>query len=132
MSVPTGKVGHNMTLESVLGDSIQQYVITRNVPFTDRTGGTMSDNFYVTDTKRAVLSVHKSHGNGYVIVFTPDGRGKIIDDKRCIENVQQVMGTNPGFDIVYDRGAFVLDVDVNDGGPKVRKQLWDRFSHHTH
>ena len=25
------------------------------------------------------------------------------------------METTPGFDIVYDRGAYVLDVDVNDG-----------------
>ena len=25
------------------------------------------------------------------------------------------MASTPGFDIVYDRGAYVLDVDVNDG-----------------
>ena len=25
------------------------------------------------------------------------------------------MASSPGFDIVYDRGAYVLDVDVNDG-----------------
>ena len=50
-----------------------------------------------------------------MIVFTPYGRGKIINDKRCIEHVQQIMETTPGFDIVYDRGAYVLDVDVNDG-----------------
>ena len=45
-----------------------------------------------------------------MIVFTPDGRGKIINDKKCIEHVQQIMGTTPGFDIVYERGAHVLDV----------------------
>ena len=38
-----------------------------------------------------------------------------VNDKKCIEQVQQIMGTTPGFDIVYDRGAYVLDVDVNDG-----------------
>ena len=26
------------------------------------------------------------------------------------------MESTPGFDIMYDRGAHVLDVDVNDGG----------------
>ena len=51
-----------------------------------------------------------------MIMFTPDGSGKIINDKRCIEHVQQVMERTPGFDIVYDRGAYVLDGDVNDGG----------------
>ena len=38
-------------------------------------------------------------------VFTPDGRGEILNDKNCIEQVQQIMGTTPGFDTVYDRGA---------------------------
>ena len=38
-----------------------------------------------------------------MIVFAPDGRGKIINDKRCIEYVQQIMESTPGFDIVYDR-----------------------------
>ena len=50
-----------------------------------------------------------------MIVFTPDGRGKIINDKRCVEHVQQIMGTTPGFDIVDDRGSNEWDVDVNDG-----------------
>ena len=75
----------------------------------------MNVNFEVTDTKRAILSAHNGCGNGSMIVFTPDGRGKIINDTRCIERVQQIMETTPGFDIVYDRGAYVLDVDVNDG-----------------
>ena len=40
---------------------------------------------------------------------------KIVNDKKCIEQVKQIMERTPGFDIVYDRGAYVLDVDVNDG-----------------
>ena len=55
----------------------------------------------------------KGCGNGSMIVCTPDGRGKVINDKRCIEHVQQVMGTTPGFNMVYDMEAYVLDVDVN-------------------
>ena len=39
-----------------------------------------------------------------MIVFTPDGRDEIVNDKSCVEQVQQIMGTTPGFDIVYDRG----------------------------
>ena len=39
-----------------------------------------------------------------MIVFTPDGKGK----------VKQIMASTPGFDIVYDRGAYVLDIDAND------------------
>ena len=58
-SVPTEKVQHCMDLESVLGESLQNYGIKRNVPFTNRTGSTMNVNFEVTDTKRAILSVHK-------------------------------------------------------------------------
>ena len=38
-----------------------------------------------------------------------------MNDTKCIEQVKQVMASTPGFDIVYDRGAYVLDVDVNDG-----------------
>ena len=50
-----------------------------------------------------------------MIVFTFDGRGTIVNDKNFLEQVQQIMETTPGFDIVYDRVAYVLDVDVNDG-----------------
>ena len=103
-----------LNLESVLGESLQHYGIKPNVLLTNRTGSTMNVNFEVTDTKRAVLSAHEGCGNGSMIVFTPEGRGKIVNDKRCIEQVQQIMETTPGFDIVYDRGAYVLDVDVND------------------
>ena len=67
-----------------------------------------------------------------MIVFTPDGRGKIFNDKRCIEQVQQTMGTTSGFDIVYDSGTNVLDVGVNDGSQKPEKLFWNRISRHTH
>ena len=50
-----------------------------------------------------------------MIVFTPDGKGKIVNDTKSLEQVKQIMASTPGFDIVYDRGAYVLDVDVNDG-----------------
>ena len=46
-----------------------------------------------------------------MIVFAPDGKGKIVNDKNCIEQVKQIMASTPGFDIVYERGAYVLDVD---------------------
>ena len=74
-------------------NQLQYYGIKRNVPFTNRTGCTMNVNFEATDTTRAILSVHKGCGNGSMIVFTPDGRGKIINDKSCAEHVQQIMGT---------------------------------------
>ena len=67
-SVPTEKVH----LESVLGESLQHYGIKRDVLFTNGTGSTMKANFEVTDTKCAILSVHKGCGNGSMIVFTPD------------------------------------------------------------
>ena len=87
----------------------------RNVLFTNRTDSTMNVNVEVTDTKRAILSVHKGRGNGTMIVFIPDGKGKIVNDPKCIEQVKQIMASTPGFDTVYDRGVYVLDVDVNDG-----------------
>ena len=71
-SVPTEKVHYSLNLESVLGESLQHYGIKRNVLFTNRTGSTMNVNFEVTDTKRAILSVHKGCGNGSMIVFTPE------------------------------------------------------------
>ena len=49
-----------------------------------------------------------------MIVFAPDGKSQIVNDTKCIEQVKQIMENTPGFDIVYDRGAYVLDVDVND------------------
>ena len=76
-SVPKDKVQYSMNLESVLGESLQHYGIKGNVPFTNRTGSTMNVNFEVTDTKRAILSVHEGCGNGSMIVFTPDGRVKL-------------------------------------------------------
>ena len=75
----------------------------------------MNVNFEVTDTKRAILSVHTGCGNGSMIVFTPGAKGKIVNDTKFIEQVKKSWTAPPGFDIVYDRGAYVLDVDVNDG-----------------
>ena len=142
-SVPIEKVQCSMNLESVLGESLQHYGIKRNVLFTNRPGSTMNVNFDVTDTKRAILSAHKGCGNGSMILFTPDGKGKIVNDTNCIEQVKQIMASTPGFDIVYDRGAYVLDVDVNDGVyvnderqefesdsgisfPVIRKEYWEQ------
>ena len=113
-SVPTEKVQYSMNLESVLGESLQHYGIKRGVPFTNRSGSSMNVNFEVTDTKRAILSVHRGCGNGSMIVFTQDGKGKIVNDNNCVGQVKQIMESTPEFDIVYDRGAYVLDVDVND------------------
>ena len=80
-----------------------------------------------------------------MIVFTPDGKGKMVNDKTCIEQVKQTMESTPGFDMVYDKGAYVLDVDVNDGVcvsdarrkfesdsgisfPVIRTEYWERAS----
>ena len=52
----------------------------------------MKVNFEVTDTKRAILSVHNGCGIGSMIVFTPDGKGKIVNDKKCIEQVKTEHG----------------------------------------
>ena len=38
-----------------------------------------------------------------------------MNDTKCIDQVKQIMASTPGLDIVYDRRAYVLDVDVNDG-----------------
>ena len=84
-SVPTEKVQYTMNLESVLGESLQHYGIMRIVLCTNRTGSSMNVNFDVTDTKRATLSVQKGCDNGSMIVFSPDGKGKIVNDKKCIE-----------------------------------------------
>ena len=113
-SVPTEKVHYSTNLESVLGESLQHDGIKRYVLFANRTGSTMNVNFEVTDTERAILLVHKGCGNGSMIVFALDGKGQIVNDTKCIEQVKQIMENSPGFDIVYDRGAYVLDVDVND------------------
>ena len=59
--------------------------------------------------------MRKGCGNGSMIVFTPDGKGKNVNDMNCIEQVKQIMASTPRFDIVYDRGVCVLDEDVNDG-----------------
>ena len=57
--------------------------------------------------------------------------------------MKQIVASTPGFDIVYDRGAYVWDVDVNDGAyvngerqkfesdsgisfPVIRKEYWER------
>ena len=130
-----------MNLESVLGESLQRYGIKRNVLYTNRTGSTLNVNFEVTDTKRAILSVYKGCGNGSMIVFTPDGKSKIVNGTKCTDQVKQNMASTPGFGIVYDRGAVVLDVKdgvyVNDerrkfegdfgiSSPVIRKEYWER------
>ena len=102
-SIPTEKVHYNRNLESVLGESLQHCGIKHNVPFTNRTG------------RRAILSVHEGRGNGSMIVFTSDCKGIIVNDTKCGDQVIQIMASTPASDIVYDRGACVLDVDVDDG-----------------
>ena len=62
-SVPKDKVHYSMNLEGVLRESLQHYGIKRNVLFTKRIGGTVNVNVEVTDTQRAILSVHKGCGN---------------------------------------------------------------------
>ena len=71
------------------------------------------------------------------------GKGTTVNDTKCIEQVILIMANTPGFDIVYDRGAYVLDVDVNGGVfvnderrkfesdsgisfPVIRKEYWER------
>ena len=65
-----------------------------------------------------------------------------MSDTTCINQVKQIMASTPGFNIVYDRGAYV-DVDVNDGVsvndarrkfesdsaisfPVIRTEYWER------
>ena len=96
-----------MNLESVLGESLQHYGIKRSVPLTNRTGSTMNVNFEVIDTKRGLLSVHKGCGNGSMIVFTPDGKGKIVNDTKCIDQVKQIMAKNFGLLVVDISVAFM-------------------------
>ena len=68
-----------MNFESVLGESLQHYDIKRNVRSTNSSGSTMNLNFEVADTKkRAILSLQKGCGNGSMILFTPDGKVKIV------------------------------------------------------
>ena len=113
-SVSREKVHYSMHLESMLGESPQHYGIKRNVPFTNRIGSTMNVNFEATDTESAIFVCTqglRQRLDGRV----HSRRGKIVNDKKFIEQVRQIMATTPGFDIVYDRGAYVLDVDVNDG-----------------
>ena len=59
-----------------------------------RTGSTINVNFEVTDTKRAILSVHKGCGNGSMIVFTRMERAKVVNDTSCIEQVTQIAGNH--------------------------------------
>ena len=66
-----------------------------------------------------------------------------MNDTKCIDQVKQIVASTPGFHAMYDRGAFVLDVDVNDGVyvneerrkfesdsgisyPVIRKEHWER------
>ena len=95
-SVPREKVHFSMNLEIVLGESPQHYGIKRDVPFTNRTGSTMNVNCEVADTKRAILSVRNCCCNGSMVVFTPDGKSEIVNEKKCIEQVKQMMGSTPG------------------------------------
>ena len=75
----------------------------------------MNVNFEVTDTKTR-NSVCADGLRQLIILFTPDGRSKIVNDTKCIEQVKQIMVTISRIrHFVYDRGAYVLDVDVNSG-----------------
>ena len=69
----------------------------------------MSVDYDVTDTKRAILSVKKGRDRGSVVIFTAPG-GKIINDPKAIEKINQITLADPRLDIIHDKGAYVLDV----------------------
>ena len=73
----------------------------------------MNVNFEVTDTKRAILSVHKGCGNGSMIVFTPDGKGKIVNDKNLMESMSTMRGNS-------------LNTNSGISFPITRKEYWER------
>ena len=119
--------GWVLILSSVLGKSLQHYGMKRNVPFTNRFGSSMKMSIL------EVTDMHKGCGIGPMIVFTPDEKGKIVNDKKCIEQVKQIMESTPGFDIVCDRGAYGVknerqQSEHNSGisFPVIRKENWER------
>ena len=68
-SVPTERVNKSMNLESVCWEN-HYNIMASSAMFVSRTekGSTMSVNFEVTDTKRAILSVCMGCSNGSMIV----------------------------------------------------------------
>ena len=142
-SVPMEKVHFIVNLESVLGEISATLRHQAKWIFHQQNCQHHERQSCVTDTKGAILSVHKGCGNGSMIVFTPNGKGNIVNDKKCIDQVEKIMASTPGFDTVHDRGAYALDVDVNvgvyvnverrkfesDSGisfPVKRKEYWER------
>ena len=74
----------------------RRYGIKRHVPFHQQ-------NWQQHEPSLRLLTQNGQFCHGSMIVFTPDGRGRIVNDTKCIEQVKQIIGTTPGFDFVYDR-----------------------------
>ena len=117
-SVPKEKVHYSMNLENVLGVSLQHYDTKRNVSLINRTGSVLNVIFEVTDTKRAILSVHNDCDNDSMIVFTLDGKGNIKNDTKCFDQVKQIM---------EKRKRQWLSL-CQRWRTKIRERLWNQFS----
>ena len=74
----------------------------------------MCVNFEVTDARKPVISVRNGCKNGSMTVFKPDGAGKILNDRKTIEKIVEILNTAKGFDIVDENGAYVLDATIGE------------------
>jgi len=102
-----------LRLKTVLNEDIQHTGTRPDVKYTNEKGLEMHAEFQVTDCTRPVLSVKERRDKMQATVFSP-GLCKIVKDPKAIQQIEEILRRTPGFDIVEEQGAFVLDGELAD------------------
>ena len=111
-NVATAQPSRKLNMKTALNDDMPHQGVKNQVQFKSTGPEVLAVDFQVTTTGvRPILSVRERVIKHQMVVFSA-GLSKIIKDPNTIRSIQDLLKETPGFNIVEEMGAFVLDADL--------------------